>query len=375
MHTAFTQQQTETHSKPYNNFIKNFFTRSVLFLLLIGIFVVLADPFFHYHKPWFGLKAVLTDKEYQCIGSLRTFSYDSLIVGSSVAENYYNGWFNEGFNCNAIKAVRSYGATADLCYLLDAAYEKHDLKYIFYSMDTSSLAADPIPTYELTGCPMYLYDKNYFNDVEYLYNKGVLFEKIPYMIAQSLTGDYDENDSYNWAQWKEFNQDMALGLYIRKAEVAPMKETAYYQEVLDANIALVKEQVERHPETRFFLFFPAYSMLFWDNLYRTGDLEAYLYNMEQAIGALISYDNVEIYYFQDETEIITNLDNYMDTLHFSPDINHFMANQMIARNQAYKLTKENYMNRIANMRKLSYQIVNEYILPYEGLIQVDYTQE
>ena len=353
-------------------FIKNFFFRSIVFMAAIVAIVMLTDPFFHYHKPWFGLKAVLTDKEYQCIGSLRTFDYDSVIAGSSVAENYNNGWFDEGFRCHSIKAIRSYGATADLCYFLDAAYEKHDLKYVFYNMDTSALAADPFPTFELTGCPMYLYDENIFNDVEYLFNKGVLMEKIPYMIANSIIGDYDENNSYNWAQWKEFNQDMALGLYMRKAEIDPMKEKDFYQDALDGNISLIRAQAENHPETQFKIFFPAYSMLFWDNLYRTGDLEAYLYNMEQAAKALLSYENVEIYYFQDDTEIITNLENYMDTLHFSPEINRFMAEQMIAQNEAYRLTTENYAEKCAGMRALSYRIVDEYMLPYVDFIKVDY---
>lgn len=349
------------------HFIKCFFQRIFFLMLMIGAVVVLIDPFFHYHKPWFGLKAVLTNKEYQCIGSLRTFDYDSLIVGSSVAENYYNGWFNEGFDCTAVKAVRSYGATADLCYLLDAAYENHQLKYIFYSMDTSSLAADPVPTYELTGCPMYLYNKNYPDDVEYLYNKGVLLEKIPYMIANSFIGNYDANDSYNWAQWKEFNRDMALGLYIRTPEIAPMKEKNYYQDVLDANIGLVKKQIEAHPETEFKIFFPAYSMLFWDNLYRTGDLEAYLYNTEQAISAFLPYGNVEIYYFQDKREIVTNLDNYMDTLHFSPEINQYMAEQIIAGND--RLTLDNYRQRLSGMKDFTYEIVSKLILPYEDFIK------
>ncbi len=374
MQQISSRQNDVPQNAPYLKFLKGFLINSILLMILIAALVILTDPFFHYHKPWFGLKAVLTDKEYQCIGSLRTFDYDSLIVGSSVAENYYNGWFNDGFGCNAVKAIRSYGATADLCYLLDAAYEEHDLKYVFYSMDTSSLAADAVPTYELTGCPMYLYDKNYLNDVEYLFNKGVLFEKIPYMIANSIIGDYDENDSYNWAQWKEFNQDMALGLYLRKAEIAPMKEADFYRNVLNANIDLIKTQVENHPETRFKIFFPAYSMLFWDNLYRTGDLEAYLYNMEQAVGALIVYDNVDMYYFQDETDIITDLENYMDTLHFSPEINRYMADQMIAENEKYRLTEENYQERLSGMRELSYRIVEEYITPYVDLIKVDYGQ-
>lgn len=337
----------------------------------IAALVFIIDPFFQYHKPWFGLKAVLTDKEYQCIGTLKNFDYDSLIVGSSVAENYYNGWFNEGFNCTAIKAVRSYGATADLCYLLDAAYEDHDLKYVFYSMDTSSLAANPEPTYELTGSPMYLYNDNYLDDVEYLYNKGVLFEKIPYMAANSVMGDYDDNNSFNWAQWKEFNEDMALGLYIRTAEIAPMKPADYYEDNLTANINLVREQIEAHPKTQFKIFFPSYSMLYWDNLYRTGDLEAYLYNMEQAINSFISYDNAELYYFQDERAIVTDLDNYMDTLHFSPQINQYMAEQIIAGNENDRLTEDNYKQTLSNMRSFAYEIVNKLIVPYEDRIKVD----
>jgi len=367
---ARTSALTENPSK---NFVKSFFLRIFSLMIIIGAIVIFIDPFFHYHKPWFGLKAVLTDKEYQCIGSLRNFDYDSLIVGSSVAENYYNGWFNEGFGCTAVKAVRSYGATADLCYILDAAYENHNLEYIFYSMDTSSLAADPIPTYELTGCPMYLYNKNYFDDVEYLYNKGVLFEKIPYMIANSLIGDYDTNDSYNWAQWKEFNQDMALGLYIRTPGIAPMKEKEYYQNVLDANINLVKKQIEAHPETQFKIFFPAYSMLFWDNLYRTGDLEAYLYNMEQAMEALLTCENVKLFYFQNDREVITNLENYMDIIHFSPEINHYICECISSGKN--KVSEDNYREIISEMRELSYEIVEKLVKPYEYRIKVDIYDE
>lgn len=353
-------------------FLKSLTKRILILLLIIAALVLLIDPFFQYHKPWFGLKAVLTDKEYQCPGTLRTFDYDGLIVGSSVAENYYNGWFDEGFDCRAIKAIRSYGATADLCYLLEEAFENQNLKYVFYSMDTSSLAADPTPTFELTGCPMYLYNKNPFDDVEYLFNKGVLFEKIPYMAANSVIGDYDENNSYNWAQWKEFNKDMALKLYIRTPSIAPMKEADYYQDILDANIRLITEQIEAHPETEFKIFFPVYSMLYWDNLYRTGDLEAYLYNTEETVSRLLAYENVQLFYFQNEREIATNLDNYMDTLHFSQEINQYMAEQMIAGN--CRLTKENYQQTFADMKDFAYDIVNELILPYEDSIQIDYTQ-
>lgn len=350
-------------------FLKKFFLGSGILLLLCVLAVIVFDPFFQYHKPLKGLKAVLTDKEYQCVGSLKTFDYDSVIAGSSVSENYNNGWFDQGFDCKSIKAIRSYGATADLCYLLDIAFEHQDLKYVFYNLDPSALVADAETTYELTGCPMYLYDDNYINDVEYWLNKGVLMEKIPYLIANSLMGDYDENNSYNWAQWKEFNSDMILGLYIRKPSISEMKPENYYEDILRQNLDLLTSRISAHPETEFYVFVPPYSMLWWDNIYREGDTEAYLYNMEQAMKTLLSYKNVKMFYFQNDREIITNLENYMDILHFSPEINHYICESLIEGK--HQISPENYIQNIREMRNLAYETVEKLVLPYEDRIKVD----
>ena len=54
------------------------------------------------------LKAVLTKKEYQGIGTIRNFNYDSLLVGSSTAENFNNKWFDEAFDAVTIKACLLY---------------------------------------------------------------------------------------------------------------------------------------------------------------------------------------------------------------------------------------------------------------------------
>ncbi len=350
-------------------FIRTFLIRSAALMVICIAATIVFDPFFQYHRPLPGLKAVLTDTEYQCIGTLRTFEYDSLIVGSSVVENNNNGWFNQGFDCKTVKAVRTYGATADLCFLMDIAFENHDLKYVFYNMDTSSLDADPVATYRLTGSPMYLYDRNYLNDIEYVLNKGVLMEKIPYLIANSFIGDYDENDAYNWSHWKSFNQESVLANYYRKPTVLPMEAKSIYQAQLDGNLALITEQLERHPETNFKIFFPPYSMFYWDNIYRNGKTEAYLYNMEQAVSTLLAYENVEVYYFQHEEKIVCDLNNYMDILHFSQDVNYWMYEQMAAGN--YRLTPDNYLAVLDNMRQLSYRITEEDILNYEEMLRYD----
>ena len=345
-------------------FIKRFLIQTLCLLTLVIGIVVFFDPFYQYHKPLPGLKSVLTDKEYQCIGTLRNFDYDSLIVGSSMAENYNNHWFDEGFDCQTIKAVRSYGATADLCYLLNIAYESHKLKYVFYNIEPSSLSADTQTTYEATGCPMYLYDTSFLNDAPYLLNKDVLFEKIPYMLSYALRDGYDEGNSYNWAQQKSFGADLAMGMYRRRSKVSPMAPETLHKETLFDNITLLTSIAESHPETTFKFFFSPYSMLWWDNAYRCGERDAWLYDEEQAIAALLAYNNVEIYYYQDNEEIITNLNLYMDTIHFSKDINLEICNRLIAGEG--RLTPDNYKKRLAHMKDLSDRIVEKDILEYYG---------
>lgn len=344
------------------NFIRQFAGRTLLLLAAAAAVTVIFDPFYQYHKPLPGLKAVLTDKEYQCVGTLRTFDYDALIVGSSVCENYNNHWFDEGFGCKTIKAIRSYGATADLNYLLDIAYESHDLKYVFYNIDPSSLWAGTELTYESAGCPMYLYDRNILNDYPYVLNKDVLMEKLPHMLAQSFLGNYDEGDSYNWAQWKHFGPDMATGQYARVPSVKPMQPETAKAEELDGNLAILKAQIERHPETAFKFFFSPYSMLWWDNAYRNGERDAVIYNERQAVGALLQYDNVEIYFYQDAEEIVTDLNNYMDTIHFSKEINYEIYDRM-AKGEG-RLTLDNYEAVLDRMYALSDRIVREDIREY-----------
>lgn len=343
------------------NFIPVFAAAVAVSILIVAGIVVLFDPFYVYHKPLPGLKAVLNDKEYQCTGTLKHFDYDAVIAGSSVCENYNNGWFDEGFDCTSVKAIRSYGATADLIYLLNMAYEHQDVKKVFYNIDPSSLYSPTETTYVSTGCPVYLYDDNPLNDWKYLFNKDVLMEKIPFMLAKSRSG-YDEGDSYNWAQWKTFHHLMCMTMYERLPEVAEMQDEHMYDELARENTALLTGMVKEHPETEFIFFFSPYSMCWWDNAYRNGERDAVLSAERICIEELIGYENARVYYYQDDVDIITNLDNYMDTIHFSKDINHYICDSLIQGRD--RLTEENADEVLDGMYELSERIIDEYIKEY-----------
>lgn len=343
----------------------------LIFAILVACTVGVIDPFYHYHKPIGPLKAVLNEKEYQCMGTLKNFEYDAVIAGSSVSENFNNRWFDEGFGCTSIKAIRSYGATADLCYMLDTAFNSgNEIRYVFYNLDPSSFKSDTETTFKQTGCPMYLYDDDPINDVEYLFNKDVLFKSIPYMIAKSAEPDYDEGTSYNWGQWKEFDLAMCTGLYLRHPRVATMNDAAYMDDVLYDNISLIENEVISHPDTCFYIYMPPYSMLWWDNAYREGDTEFYIHATKECMKKLISHENVRFYYFMNDREIITNLESgYMDTLHFSPEVNKSICESLRGDDEKYRVQYDEIENATEDMRKLAYEITDSLMEPYIPMIK------
>ena len=110
--------------------------------------------------------------------------------------------------------------------------------------------------------------------------------------------------------------------------------------------------------SKFYFFLLPYSELRWDRVYRSGQTEEYLYARQAAMEALIAYDNVQIYDFQTDEDIILNLDYYMDPIHFSADVNQFMVVKAKEADVAYLVTKENLSDRCSAMRELAEKIAD-----------------
>ncbi len=85
-------------------------------------------------------------------------------------------------------------------------------------------------------------------------------------------------------------------------------------------------------------------MLYWHRELQEGTFDANVKAVTDVVEKLLEYDNVEIYYFRNCTDITTNLDNYKDYSHFSPDINSMMT-QCIANGEC-RLTQENYRQEL-----------------------------
>lgn len=118
---------------------------------------------------------------------------------------------------------------------------------------------------------------------------------------------------------------------------------------MDANLSVVTGWVEAHPDTEFDFFFPPYSILYWDKMVRLGEVDAVLAAMERACGVLTAYDNVKLYGYLLDREIVENLDNYCDYIHHSNGVCVEILEML--RADEGRLTAENITGVLADWRE------------------------
>ncbi len=100
--------------------------------------------------------------------------------------------------------------------------------------------------------------------------------------------------------------------------------------------------VKANPNITFYLFFPPYSICWWDSINQEGPgvLQRRIDLEQLTIELLLDYNNVKLFSFFNNFELICNLNNYMDSIHYIQDVNSQILVWM--KNGKYQLTKDNY---------------------------------
>lgn len=132
------------------------------------------------------------------------------------------------------------------------------------------------------------------------------------------------DDAYSWQDAHTFSEDCVLSQYKRPQQMQS-KPVDYYHAAAQKNLDNILPFVDEHPNTTFYFFFPPYSILWWDLNRQAGTLDAVLEMTEYLIDRLLQYENVQVFYFQNEAEIINDLNNYRESMHFSREVNQWMA--------------------------------------------------
>ena len=318
-----------------------FFIFSIICTSFIGLFNYIIDPFQHYRKSTF-YQAPYINSRYLIAGMVKNFSYDSLIIGTSIAENFHLREVSDMLSfSNPIKLTVGGGSVFDEATVLKTAISTGKVKQVLFALDIFCLRSDP-KAYPLPG---YLYDNNILNDYHYLFNLGTLKRSLTYPFFQLAFKNHPRMDYMRMFEWQhkmspqQFSSTKVINAYqtarTRLALNFPPQLSSYHY-MRNNFDHLILPLIKQNNTIHFTIFFPPYSILEHKLLIENKQLETYLKIKTYISKQLLLLANVRLFDFQTEEAITYNLDNYMDTRHYHQRINHWMLEQM--KDDYYRVT-------------------------------------
>lgn len=326
---------------------------SVILATCAGI-IVYVDPMFHYHKPIENLEYEIYDERYQNDGIMKNFDYDAIIIGTSMSENFKSSELNDLFNMHSIKVCFSGSTYNEINERLKTAFVYNkNIKMVVRGLDIWRLSENKdAMSYDHDMYPEYLYDSNLINDVQYLLSKEMLFKAhdvIEYTKSGKKTTNFD--DYANWNDCYSFGKEAVLNEYIRKEKND--KEDVFtndtYRKEHDNIMQNCVQIAIDNPNTDFYYFFTPVSICYFDSFNQNRELAKYIQKEKCATETMLQYDNIHLFSFFDDYDIILNLSNYKDYAHYGEWINSYILQAM--KNNEHIITQENYKKYYDDMYK------------------------
>lgn len=342
---------SEKHAIVSSYFLVIYSICAMVILLTIGILNIYIDPLFHYHKPLDKYAYILNDERYQNNGILKQYDYDAVIIGTSMTSNFKVSELNELFGVNGVKTPFSGATYKEIADNLHTALEaQENIKMVVTSMDYSTLIEDKDAYPEQNGnfiYPTYLTDKNVLNDVNYFWNKTIFFDKTLMVLQNTKNGGTTTDfDSYaNWAEYYNYGLDTLLAAGYTKSEKYASDSVLLNEEdakIVRKNIQQnVVEIARQYPNVDFYIFIPPYSICWWEVAKSWGGVDMTIEVLRIKIEEMLEEENIHIYAFGDRKDIVCDLDNYKDTIHYGPWVNSEILREMKA-NENGNITNDNY---------------------------------
>ena len=330
--------------------IAGYFILVLAVLVPIAVLTVRVDPFFHYHKPDTGAYFYKLDNQRsQNDGILRHFDYTGMITGTSLTENFKTSEAEALWGGTFVKVPFSGATFRELNENIEKALDRNpELRVVIRGMESWRLLKDKdVLRDDMGDYPLYLYDDDVFNDVEYVFNRDVIFGRVYPMTQENDDADFVPGitsfDRYsNWSDQYRYGKNELFSGEIR-AEAAewsyPLTEK-YEKMTLDNVTQNLTDVADAHPDVTFYYFFTPYSAKFWMEKLEQGTLERMIASERVAIEEMLRHPNIRLYSFNTMFDLTMDLNNYKDYIHYGEWVNSMILRYLYEGKCL--LTPENY---------------------------------
>ena len=315
------------HTIPAKNWILTFLCVLLVFVFLIGLTAYLVDPFYQFR---YGSNTYFNNTaKFPGPGLVKNFEYDTLILGSSMAQNFDMDLFRQELEVEPLHiGIGGMGIDELLAYL-ELSEQTGRCRNYYIGIEQYMLTESIV-----FRTADYLFWDDPISVAKYLFSYEAWFRYIPLDVVLSMCNlmPVDLPDKIrkaadidylgNWETDYVFGEDAVIRNYLsNEYGVSSVENDGLY----DRMTQWTDELFERLPgeKTRYHFFFPPYSVLFWYDARNDGYLEEYLQIKQYFLDKAQMY-GIEVYDFQ-SADFVFDLENYKDITHYRGEINDWMV--------------------------------------------------
>ena len=307
-------------------------------IVLTACAVVEIDPFFHYHAP-------LTDRYYyrlnsernQNDGITRHFDYTGLITGTSHAENFKTSEAEALFGGRFIKIPYAGASYREIQESVARALKRNPkTAVVIRALDIEYLLDGKDNMREDMGVfPSYLYDDDLLNDIRYVLNRNVVFSRACRMLSEKGRKDFmpgmtDFDDYAVWHGMFPYGAEEVCPYGIENPDTVEQKQMSdkTRARLLEGIRQNITDLAKDYPEVEFIYFLTPYSLAWWRDMVAAGTSRKWLEAERILAEEALLHPNIRLFSWNDRTDIIGDLDNYIDKTHYGPWISEQLLQYM-----------------------------------------------
>lgn len=295
----------------------------VLGFMAVLMFVV--DPYFQFRIRD---NTYLLNPKYVNGGLIKNYDYDTLIIGSSMTQNFDMDLFRQQMGVKPLHISLDGMCASEMTELMQYADNVGKAETYYACIDIWSLMAENANNDNIS----YLMSDSLWAKAQYLLSHEAWFYSLPVdtalLLLKTLGVDLPASvqcktsidDLGNWERLFVFGEESVLSNYVSGHYAVSEVDSKHALEIARENIDQLISAVDTISGSVAF-FFPPYSGLFWHS--KAEELDIMLAVKRYFVETATNHGYV-VHDFQAQP-FIADLNNYRDITHYSGEINDWMV--------------------------------------------------
>lgn len=319
------------NDRNYKAYLKVLSSMAVAGALAVVALNWLIDPLQFYRKAAYP-PLLLGQKRFQAPGLAKNYDYDTVLIGTSMSENFQPKQVAEKLGGKALNLSMQGASAREQALILQVALRSGRVKRVLWELNYEYLRGDAQWVANYDGSfPFYFYDESVFNDLgNYLLSLDTTKQSLKVLLGSAGLQPYRSlapEEVFSWYRRKQFGAASVRKSWQHSTNARPRVRKQipeYALQNLNANFDQnVLPLLQKHPGVKYDLFFPPFLAAYYANVKEISPLilTNMLANRRHIFEQTRGLPNVELFDFQTAEEIIFGLEDYCDTIHFNLRVN------------------------------------------------------